>query len=230
MRVEARKLSMQYNDAGRIIDIFRDLDLFVESGHSLAVVGESGVGKTTLLYLLGILDLPLHGELLLGDEVFTRERLRSKREFAALFRGENIGFIFQFHHLLPEFDALENVAMPLIIQGLELNEAKEEARKILNRVGLADRLEHRPSMLSGGEQQRVAIARALVGKPGVLLADEPTGNLDLDTAVEVQRLLLELQREQGTTLIVVTHSLEFAHSLERTVVLTRQGLQEQQAC
>ncbi len=213
---------MHFNDAGRVIEVFRDLTLGVPSGSTLAIVGESGVGKTTLLHILGGLEQPVSGDVILGGTSLAA--VREQNGGIAKFRGANIGFIFQFHHLLPEFDAVENAAMPLIIQRRSRTEARESASALLARVGLSHRLSHRPSALSGGEQQRVAIARALATGPGLVLADEPTGNLDLKTSREVADLLLEIHREQKITLIVVTHSLELARRLDTVVELTATGL------
>lgn len=215
---------MQYNDAGRVIEVFRDLDLDIASGTSIAIVGESGVGKTTLLYILGGLEQAVSGEVVLGDASLT-EMVRKKKD-AAAFRGRNIGFVFQFHQLLAEFDAVENVAMPLLIAGKSQGESRKRATELLERVGLGHRLSHRPGALSGGEQQRVAIARALAGRPGIILADEPTGNLDYRTGDEITKLLLELHREEGTTLVVATHSLELARKMNQVLELTPTGMRE----
>ncbi len=224
MQVEARNLCMSFDDAGRKVDVFKDLNLKVETGTSIAIVGESGVGKTTLLYLIGGLEQPVSGEVLIGGGSLT-ELQRSGNDVAA-FRGKNIGFVFQSPHLFPEFDAVENVSMPLLIQGVSKEVAEVRATDLLKRVGLGHRLTHRPGALSGGEQQRVALARALSGKPGVILADEPTGNLDHLTGSKVSDLLLEMHREEGITLIVVTHSKELAMTMGRTVELTPNGFLE----
>jgi lipoprotein-releasing system ATP-binding protein len=224
--VEAKNIGMQFNDAGRIIDVFSNLSLRVESGASLAVVGESGVGKTTLLYVLGTLEKPVTGSVSIGGTVVT-ENMSAGRDLAT-FRGKNIGFIFQSHYLLPEFDAVENVEMPLLVQGVSKKEAKTRAVELLERLGLEHRLSHRPGALSGGEQQRVAVARAFAAKPGVVLADEPTGNLDLRTGGEVNKLLKQLQEDEGITLIVVTHSLELAKIMDHVVELTPKGLVERE--
>ncbi len=222
MKIETKALTMEYNDAGRIVEVFRDIEMTVPSGTKLAVVGESGIGKTTLLYLLGGLERPTSGEVFLDGQSLTSGF--NSQEALSQFRGKNIGFIFQFHHLLPEFDAIENTAMPLFLQGIEQEIAREQAKALLERVGLRHRLTHRPGMLSGGEQQRVAIARALAINPGVLLADEPTGNLDQKTAAEVHNLLLEIHREKKMTLLIVTHSLELAQMMDTVSVLTPSGL------
>lgn len=224
MRIEARKLCMHFDDADRRIEIFKDLSFAVESGTSLAIIGESGIGKTTLLYILGALEYPVSGTVVVGDTAY--EDLRSSPARISAFRGNNLGFIFQFHHLLPEFDAVENVAMPLLIKGEPFADARIRAESLLDRVGLSKRYGHRPGMLSGGEQQRVAVARAFAASPGVILADEPTGNLDHKTGSEVHRMLREMQEEEGTSLVVVTHSLDLAATTDRTVELTPAGLIE----
>lgn len=222
MDIEAKKIGMTYFDAGQPVEVFRNLSLHVKSGASLAIVGQSGVGKTTLLNILGALENPVSGDIFWGKENIS-ERARSRKDVSAL-RGKQVGYIFQFHHLLAEFDAVENVAMPLLIAGVGKAEARERATKLLTRVGLGHRLTHRPSALSGGEQQRVAIGRALVANPGVILADEPTGNLDHQTGGDVSKLLLEVQKELGVTLIIVTHSLELAMRMDGVVELTASGV------
>lgn len=217
MKVEAKNLSMQFNDAGRVIEIFDQVNFTVPSGGSLAIVGKSGVGKTTFLYILGGLETPTSGEVMVGDQSL------SMLDDISQFRGEHLGFIFQFHHLLPEFSALENVMMPLIILGKDRSSAQKRATELLERVSLGHRLDHRPGMLSGGEQQRVAIARAFAARPGVILADEPTGNLDQQTGADVIKLLLKLHQEEKMTLIVVTHSFDLARMMNEIVELTPKG-------
>jgi lipoprotein-releasing system ATP-binding protein len=224
MRIEAKNLTKQFDDAGRIIEVFRNLSFEIESGSSVAIVGESGVGKTTLLYVLGALETAVEGEVRIGSTSY--QEVRKSGGDVSHFRGKNVGFVFQFHHLLREFDAVENVAMPLLIQGVSHKKAFARAKELLERTGLSHRLTHRPGALSGGEQQRVAVARAFAASPGVVLADEPTGNLDMRTGGEVSRMLLQLQREEGITLVVVTHSLELARMMDRIVELTPQGLVE----
>ena len=223
MKVEVKNLGMLYHDADRDVRVFENLNFEIPSGSSLAIVGESGVGKTTLLYLLGGLEQSSEGEVLIGETGLSA--LDDTRGELATFRGENIGFVFQFHQLLPEFTALENVAMPMLIQGSSHEEANQRAKDLLSRTGLAERLTHRPGQLSGGEQQRVAIARAVATKPGLILADEPTGNLDHRTGSTVTDLLIKLQREEGATLIVVTHSRELAAIMDSTVELTSEGIE-----
>jgi lipoprotein-releasing system ATP-binding protein len=200
---------------GNLVEVIKGLDLDVYAGETLAVVGASGVGKSTLLHILGTLERPTQGTVIWeGEEVFALDDRR-----LAAFRNRKIGFVFQFHYLLPEFDALENVMMPALIARIPKPQAREDAEAILVRVGLGHRLRHRVSTLSGGEQQRVAVARALVLKPEVLLADEPTGNLDPHSGSQVQELLLDLNREQGLTSVIVTHNLELARVLTRQITL-----------
>ncbi|MDR2338228.1 MAG: ABC transporter ATP-binding protein [Deltaproteobacteria bacterium] len=224
MEIEAKNLGMFFNDGGRRIELFEGLNLQVQQKESLAILGSSGSGKTTLLYILGGLEQPTSGEVWLGGINITSLQMQNKDLFAV--RRKSVGFVFQFHQLLQEFNALENVALPLLIQGRNKNEVFDKAEKMLLRVGLQDRLTHRPGQLSGGEQQRVAIARALVAKPGIILADEPTGNLDKKNSDEVAELLLELQREEESSLIVVTHSLDIAKKMERVLELVNMGVQE----
>jgi len=220
----AEKVVMSYNDAGITIDILKDVSFEVASGTSIAIVGESGVGKTTLLNVLGGLEKPVSGEVRVGGNSLSA--LEEQGEALADFRGANIGFVFQSHNLLPEFSALENVMMPLLIQREDFAVAEKRAKELLEKVELSDRLTHRPFMLSGGEQQRVSLARAFASSPGVLLADEPTGNLDLRTAGEVHSLLRGIQQSEGVTLVVVTHSMELASTMDRVVKLTPDGLIE----
>jgi lipoprotein-releasing system ATP-binding protein len=212
-RVEIRNLHKSFLHGGQLIEVLRGIDLTVESGEMVAVVGASGVGKSTFLHVLGTLDLPSAGQILFDGEEITR--LGPAR--LADFRNRSIGFVFQFHHLLPEFTAAENVAMPALIAGRPRQEALVEASQLLERVGLAHRLSHRPGELSGGEQQRVALARALVLRPRLLLADEPTGNLDTATGNEMHSLFVELNRERQMTMIVVTHNADLAVRLPRRV-------------
>ncbi|MCO6430182.1 MAG: ABC transporter ATP-binding protein [Deltaproteobacteria bacterium] len=210
MQIKVEQLEKKYYDAGGELRVLTGVNCEFPAGKSVAIVGKSGVGKSTLLHLLGGLDHPSAGRVIYGDQdIFSLAPEKLTR-----FRGANVGFIFQFHHLLPEFDAVENVAMPLTICGAQEGETKARATELLTAVGLSQRLTHRPSQLSGGEQQRVAIARALVTRPRVVLADEPTGNLDYATAGEVQELLTGICRQVGTTLIVVTHNQELAVALD----------------
>jgi len=217
-------VAMSFRDGQTEITVFEGLNFGVVSGKSLAIIGESGVGKTTLLYLLGGLEMPSKGEIKIGGNSITEHKGRGSE--LTRFRGENLGVIFQFHHLFAEFDALENVAMPLLVQRVSWSEARSRAKTLLEKVGLGKRLSHRPSMLSGGEQQRVAIARALVTKPGIVLADEPTGNLDVQTGHEVGQLLRQMHEELGITMVVVTHSHDLAKLMDSVVELTPSGVFE----
>jgi lipoprotein-releasing system ATP-binding protein len=215
-------LNKRYRVGSQTIHVLRDLDLAVASGEMVAVVGASGVGKSTLLHLLGGLDRADTGTIRIGDADLGR---LTDPELVA-FRNRHIGFVFQFHHLLPEFDAEENAAMPLRIARVGPAEAAPRARRLLERVGLGDRLRHRPGMLSGGEQQRVAVARALVMEPTLLLADEPTGDLDEDTGEALHGLLREMHAEFGLTSLIATHNLRLAASCDRTLRLEGGRLRE----
>lgn len=208
-------LSKTYGEAGSEIKVLSDIDFSVRKGERIAVMGTSGSGKTTLLNLLGGLDFPSAGAIHVAGVNLSQV---GERELNRL-RNFELGFVYQFHHLLGEFTALENTAMPLLIRGLSKEEAKSEARAILENVGLASRLTHKPAQLSGGERQRVAIARALVGKPRCVLMDEPTGNLDRKTAVGIHSLLNELNASLNTSFIIVTHDEMFASSMDRCFFL-----------
>jgi lipoprotein-releasing system ATP-binding protein len=213
--VSIRDLHKSFNSSGGRIDILKGVTTDLTTGETLAVVGPSGIGKSTLLHIVGTLDRPDKGKILFkGEEVFLFDDAKLAR-----FRNKSVGFVFQFHHLLPEFSALENAMMPALIHGLSKNQASHAAEAILVRVGLQDRLSHRVGKLSGGEQQRVALARALVLKPDMLLADEPTGNLDKKNSEQVHDMLLELNRELGMTLVVVTHNMELANYMSRRVTI-----------
>ncbi len=210
-----RDLSKSYNGSGARIDILKGVNFDLFPGETLAVVGASGIGKSTLLHVLGTLDRPDSGRLFFKDQdVLSYDAITLAR-----FRNESIGFVFQFHHLLSEFSALENTMMPVLIRGRSKRAAQDAAEGILVRVGLKNRLHHRVTKLSGGEQQRVALARALVLKPAILLADEPTGNLDQGNSQQVHELLMELNRELHMTLVVVTHNLELAALMDRRVTI-----------
>ena len=199
------------------------MDFTLEKGETIAVTGPSGIGKSTLLHILGTLDRPDKGTLLFKNE----DVFRFDAERLAAFRNESIGFVFQFHHLLAEFSALENAMMPLLINGRGKSEAEQTAKELLVKVGLENRLTHRVNQLSGGEQQRVALARALVLSPALLLADEPTGNLDKKNSEHVHELLYGLNRELGMTVVVVTHSTELAAYMSRRVTLSEGRLIEE---
>ncbi|HEU0031674.1 MAG TPA: ABC transporter ATP-binding protein [Kofleriaceae bacterium] len=218
-RIEVKKLGKAYVHTGQTLPVLWDVDLSLAPGDMVAVVGASGVGKSTFLQILGTLDLPTSGSIKFdGEELTTMSASR-----LAEFRNRRIGFVFQFHHLLPEFTALENVMMPALIQRLSVERARTRARDILGRVGLSHRLTHRPSELSGGEQQRVALARAMVLEPSLLLADEPTGNLDRSTGEQIHQLFLDLNREHGSTLLVVTHNPELARLMPRRLRMVDGG-------
>jgi lipoprotein-releasing system ATP-binding protein len=213
--VTARGLNKTYIVGTQPIQVLRELDLDVEQGEMLAVVGASGVGKSTLLHLLGGLDRPDSGTIRIAASDITAINDASLVDF----RNRNVGFVFQFHHLLPEFDAAENIEMPMRIARMPLREARDRARALLTRVGLGERLAHRPGMLSGGEQQRVAVARALVMKPALLLADEPTGDLDENTADSLHALLREMHAEHGLTSVIATHNPRLAAACDRVLRL-----------
>ena len=213
--IRGRELNKSFQNGGVSIDVLKGVNLDLEIGETVAIVGASGIGKSTLLHILGTLDRPDSGTLeFQGEDVFLYNDLK-----LAQFRNRTIGFVFQFHHLLPEFSALENAMMPALINGFDKPDAGKAAEEILVRVGLQDRLHLRVGKLSGGEQQRVALARALVLKPAVLLADEPTGNLDNVNSDQVHQLILELNRELSMTLVVVTHNMELASYMSRCVTI-----------
>ena len=216
--LSVKELQKSFSEGGNEIHVLRDVNFDLAEGERLAVVGESGVGKSTLLHILGTLDRPTGGKILFGGKQLPLDDEAALCEF----RNRQIGFVFQFHYLLPDFSALENVMFPALIQGIEPAQAKSEAVQLLDLVGLTDRLSHRPGKLSGGEQQRVAVARAVILKPKLVLADEPTGSLDLRIGEEVQDLLFRLNEEHGIGLIVATHNRQFAKKIGRCVEL-REG-------
>ena len=213
--LEIESLSKSYTVGDRELAVLRGLELSVERGEMVAIVGASGVGKSTLLQLVGGLECLDEGTICIGDTNLSRIDAESR----VIFRNRQVGFVFQFHHLLPEFTALENVAMPLRIARLSASEVNQRAETLLREVGLGDRTVHRPSMLSGGEQQRVAVARALVTRPSLLLADEPTGDLDEQTGGELQALIRRMHRDHQLTSLIATHNLRLANSCDRILRL-----------
>jgi lipoprotein-releasing system ATP-binding protein len=216
--VSVRGVHKSFDHMGRNLEVLRGIDLSIDEGEIVAIVGPSGAGKSTLLHCMGTLDMPSSGTIELAGDDITSKGAGGAKRLAAL-RNRTIGFVFQFHHLLPEFTALENVMMPGLIQGRAAREMQELARALLAEVGLQERLTHRPGELSGGEQQRVALARALVLSPKLLLADEPTGNLDTATSSAIHDLFFAINRARGTTIIVVTHNAAFAEQMPRVVHL-----------
>jgi lipoprotein-releasing system ATP-binding protein len=219
--IVCENLSKVYQEGRLATTVLQGVNLWVNKGELLAIVGTSGSGKSTLLHLLGALDTPSTGVVTFNGKNI--HKLSSKQQ--SKWRNQELGFVYQFHHLLSEFTALENVAMPLLIAGEKIKVAEQRASDLLKRVGLGERLQHRPSELSGGERQRVAIARALINNPSLVLADEPTGNLDAKSAESVYQLLKELNNELGTAFIVVTHDQQLANKLDRQLYMSNGILQ-----
>ncbi len=220
--MQASSLSKSYHDGDTELQILQDIDMQLNPGEQVAIIGSSGSGKSTLLNMLSGLDTPSAGQVsVAGQDLFAL----TERQRAAL-RNQQLGFVYQFHHLLPEFSALENVAMPLLMSETPIKEVRQRASELLAQVGLAQRLTHKPGKLSGGERQRVAIARALINNPACVLMDEPTGNLDQQTALGVQQLMRQLNEQWGTAFLVVTHDLELAGKMDRGYILEAGELSE----
>jgi len=220
--LEARDVGRQFQQGPVTLEVLKSVNVAILAGERLSIVGASGSGKTTLLQILGGLDKPSNGQVLVDGKDIHALGEKERGEL----RNHAMGFVYQFHHLLPEFSALENVAMPLLVRRMNTGEAKDRASEILKRVGLGERLTHRPHQLSGGERQRAAVARALVTQPKLVLADEPTGNLDGKNAEGVFELMLELNRERRTSLVVVTHDLRIAARMDRALEIENGTLRE----
>ncbi len=218
--IHAVGISKTYADGDLRTEVLSGIDLTVARGETVAIVGASGAGKSTLLHILGGLDLPTSGEVYVEGLRMSKLSDRARGEL----RNRALGFVYQFHHLLPEFTALENVCMPLLIGGVAVPEAERRARDLLDRVGLAARMRHKPGEMSGGERQRAAVARALVTRPACVLADEPTGNLDAKNAEQIHALMVELNREVGTSLVLVTHDRKLAARMGRVLEISAGGL------
>jgi|TARA_B110000971_G_scaffold93346_1_gene96016 lipoprotein-releasing system ATP-binding protein len=220
--IECRSVSFSYNEGNNKTEVLKNLNFEIKSGETTAIIGQSGCGKSTLLNLMAGLDNPTEGDMLIDNINISKISETDRTEL----RAKNFGFVYQFHHLLNDFPALYNVALPLLIMGSDKNKALLKSKKILTNVGLENRLNHKPSELSGGERQRVAIARAMITEPACLLADEPTGNLDAANAAEVLELIIELNKNKTTALLIVTHDLSIANKMARTLTLFNSEIHE----
>ena len=220
--IECRSVSFSYNEGNNQTSVLKNLNFEIKSGETTAIIGQSGCGKSTLLNLMAGLDTPTEGEVLITNTNISEISEKDRTEL----RAKNLGFVYQFHHLLNDFSSLYNVALPLLIMGVDKGGALLKSKKILTKVGLENRLNHKPSELSGGERQRVAIARAMITEPTCLLADEPTGNLDAANAKDVLELIIELNTDKTTALLIVTHDLSIANKMSRKLTLTNGEINE----
>ena len=220
--IECRSVSFSYNEGNNKTEVLKNLNFEIKSGDTTAIIGQSGCGKSTLLNLMAGLATPTEGVMLIDNTNISKISETDRTDL----RAKNLGFVYQFHHLLNDFPAIYNVALPLLIMGSDKNEALLKSKKILTKVGLENRLNHKPSELSGGERQRVAIARAMITEPACLLADEPTGNLDAANAAEVLELIIELNKNKTTALLIVTHDLSIANKMGRKLTLSNSEIHE----
>ena len=220
--IECRSVSFSYNEGSNQTSVLKNLNFEIKSGETTAIIGQSGCGKSTLLNLMAGLDTPTEGDVLIANTNISKISEKDRTQL----RAKNLGFVYQFHHLLNDFSSVYNVALPLLIMGVDKSGALLKSKKILTKVGLENRLNHKPSELSGGERQRVAIARALITEPTCLLADEPTGNLDAANAKEVLELIIELNTDKTTALLIVTHDLSIANKMSRKLTLTNGEINE----
>ncbi|MDB9788401.1 lipoprotein-releasing ABC transporter ATP-binding protein LolD [Candidatus Thioglobus sp.] len=220
--IECRSVSFSYNEGNNQTSVLKNLNFEIKSGETTAIIGQSGCGKSTLLNLMAGLDTPTDGDVLIANTNISKISEKDRTEL----RAKNLGFVYQFHHLLNDFSSLYNVALPLLIMGFDKGDALLKSKKILTKVGLENRLNHKPSELSGGERQRVAIARAMITEPTCLLADEPTGNLDAANAKDVLELIIELNKDKTTALLIVTHDLSIANKMSRKLTLTNGEINE----
>jgi len=220
--IECRSVSFSYNEGNNKTSVLKNLNFEIKSGETTAIIGQSGCGKSTLLNLMAGLDTPTEGDVLIANTNISKISEKDRTEL----RAKNLGFVYQFHHLLNDFSSLYNVALPLLIMGVDKSDTLLQSKKILTKVGLENRLNHKPSELSGGERQRVAIARAMITEPTCLLADEPTGNLDAANAKDVLELIIELNTAKTTALLIVTHDLSIANKMSRKLTLTNGEIHE----